>query len=137
MLTGSGVTLDALVREAAKAGWDQHVVCGVPADDGNPRVGDLDASRVHPLTFASAVGAGDGVLPFPVPGMSDVMPYPSTIWLDASAALGSEPEPIVTFCEPVVITSPAADPSAVLAVPVVFATSAYLPVAVLLLPVVL
>lgn len=86
MLTGSGVTLDALVREAAAAGWDQHVVCGVPAEDGQPVVGELEASRVRPLTFASAPGAEDGVLPFPVPGMSDVMPYPSTTWssMDAS-----------------------------------------------------
>ncbi|MEE2711829.1 MAG: glycosyltransferase, partial [Planctomycetota bacterium] len=80
MLTGSGVTLDALVREAAAAGWDQHVVCGVPAEDGRPVVGELEASHVHPLTFASAGGAEDGVLPFPVPGMSDVMPYASTTW---------------------------------------------------------
>ena len=86
MLTGSGVTLDALVREAAAAGWDQHVVCGVPAEDDSPMVGELEASHVHPLTFASAGGAEDGVLPFPVPGMSDVMPYPSTTWssMDAS-----------------------------------------------------
>lgn len=89
LLTGSGVSLDALVREAAKAGWDQHVVCGVPADDRRPGVGDLDPSRIRPLTFASAVGAGDGTLPFPVPGMSDLMPYTSTKWssMDASQLL--------------------------------------------------
>jgi glycosyltransferase involved in cell wall biosynthesis len=69
--TGSGTTLDALVREAAAAGWDQHVVVGVPRDE-SPAVGGLDPSRVHPLRF------GDPPLDFAVPGMSDVMPYPST-----------------------------------------------------------
>jgi len=71
-LTGSGVTLDALVRNAGRAGWDQHVVVGVPEDDPEPEVGGLSKCRVHPLGF------GTSALPFPVPGMSDVMPYPST-----------------------------------------------------------
>jgi glycosyltransferase involved in cell wall biosynthesis len=71
-LTGSGVTLDALVRHAATDGWDQHVVVGVPSSDPLPEVGGLPRSRVHPLRF------GGADLPFPVPGMSDVMPYPST-----------------------------------------------------------
>ncbi len=74
LLTGSGVTLDALVRRAAAAGWDQHVAVGVPAEDPAPAVGSLPAHRVHPLLF------GRGALDFPVPGMSDVMPYPSSVW---------------------------------------------------------
>jgi glycosyltransferase involved in cell wall biosynthesis len=72
--TGSGVTLDALVRHAATAGWDQRVACGVPTDDPEPEVGGLPEDRIHPVLF------GTGALPFPVPGMSDVMPYPSTRW---------------------------------------------------------
>jgi glycosyltransferase involved in cell wall biosynthesis len=71
-LTGSGITLDALVRHGNASGWDQRAAVGVPGDDPHPRVGDLDASRIHPLVF------GRGELDFPVPGMSDVMPYPST-----------------------------------------------------------
>ncbi len=71
-LTGSGVTLDALVSHAAAAGWDQQVVVGVPTDDPCPTVGGLALERVQPLRF------GAGELDFPVPGMSDVMPYPST-----------------------------------------------------------
>ncbi len=70
--TGSGVTLEALVREGAAAGWDQHVVVGVPADEPAPALPPLTAGRVHALRF------GEGELDFPVPGMSDVMPYPST-----------------------------------------------------------
>jgi glycosyltransferase involved in cell wall biosynthesis len=73
-LTGSGVTLDAMVRHAAAAGWEQHVVVGVPTDDPFPSVGGLERERVHPLSF------GSGRLDFPVPGMSDVMPYPSTVF---------------------------------------------------------
>ncbi|MCP4674246.1 MAG: glycosyltransferase family 4 protein [Deltaproteobacteria bacterium] len=72
LLTGSGITLDAFVRRARQNGWEQHVVVGVPSDERNPVVGGLDAERIHPLFF------GIGNLDYPVPGMSDVMPYPST-----------------------------------------------------------
>lgn len=73
-LTGSGVTLEAIVRHAGEAGWDQRVICGVAADDPRPSVADLDPARLHPLVF------GGGLLGFAVPGMSDVMPYPSTVF---------------------------------------------------------
>jgi len=74
--TGSGVTLEALVRHTERAGgFDQHAVVGVPVDDPHPDVGGLDPARVHPLRF----GPG-GDLPFPVAGMSDVMPYESTVF---------------------------------------------------------
>ena len=74
--TGSGVTLEALVRHTELAGdFDQHVVVGVPVDDARPEVGGLAPPRVHPLRF----GPG-GDLPFPVAGMSDVMPYESTVF---------------------------------------------------------
>jgi len=66
------VTLDALVRCAAAAGWEQRVVCGIPADEDTPPVGGLDPGAVSPLRFGTAP------LDFPVPGMSDVMPYRST-----------------------------------------------------------
>jgi glycosyltransferase involved in cell wall biosynthesis len=70
--TGSGVTLDSLVRLAAGAGWRQRVVVGVPAEAPPDRVGGLPAEQLLPLRF------GEGPLDFPVPGMSDVMPYTST-----------------------------------------------------------
>ncbi len=72
-LTGSGITLDAMVRHAA-ARWEQRVVVGAPNDDPAPEIGGLGADHIHPLAF------GAGRLPFPVPGMSDVMPYPSTVF---------------------------------------------------------
>jgi len=71
-LTGSGVTLDALVRCAADGDWQQSVAVGTPLDDPRPRIADLPADRIFPLVF------GGDALPFPVPGMSDVMPYTST-----------------------------------------------------------
>ncbi len=73
-LTGSGVTLDALVRHAHRSGWQQSVVAGVPDNDPVPEVGGLPTDRIHTLRFESTH------LPFPVPGMSDVMPYRSTRW---------------------------------------------------------
>jgi len=75
-LTGSGVTLDAMVRHAAEAGHEQAVVVGVPAEDLHPAVGGLADDRIHPLVF------GEAPLDFAVPGMSDVMPYPSTRFAD-------------------------------------------------------
>jgi len=71
-LTGSGITLDALVRNATAAGWEQRVVVGVPASDPEPAVGGLDRVAVKPLVFDT------DELCFPLPGMSDVMPYPSS-----------------------------------------------------------
>jgi glycosyltransferase involved in cell wall biosynthesis len=79
-LTGSGVTLEALVSHAAAAGWQQRVVVGVPAGEPTPEVGGLAAGLIHPLVF------GTGGLDFPVPGMSDVMPYPSTVFATMSGS---------------------------------------------------
>ena len=71
-LTGSGITLDAMVRHAAASGWEQRAVVGVPAADPSPPVGGLDPRCIHPLVFDSPP------LDFLLPGMSDVMPYPSS-----------------------------------------------------------
>jgi len=73
-LTGSGITLDAVVRHASSAGWEQRVVVGVSRDDAGATVDGLDSNHIHPLYF------GTERLPYPVPGMSDVMPYPSTVF---------------------------------------------------------
>jgi len=70
-LTGSGVTLDSLIRRASSTGWSQVAVVGAPGDETETYVGGLPRDRVRPLHF----DCGD--LDFPVPGMSDVMPYRS------------------------------------------------------------
>lgn len=78
--TGSGVTLDALVARAAAAGWDQRVVCAAPADEPVTQVGGLRGDRISALRFETEA------LPFAVPGMSDVMPYPSRRFSSLSGA---------------------------------------------------
>ncbi len=79
--TGSGVTLEAMVTRAEAAGWQQAVAVGVPATEPTPTVGGLPTASTHALTFATAEPAPAAPrLDFPVPGMSDVMPYPSTVW---------------------------------------------------------
>jgi glycosyltransferase involved in cell wall biosynthesis len=77
--TGSGVTLGAIVRCAGEAGWEQSAVVGVPAEDPHPAVGTLPPERIFPLVF------GREELDFDLPGMSDVMPYPSTCFSELTA----------------------------------------------------
>ncbi|MEM7050982.1 MAG: glycosyltransferase family 4 protein [Acidobacteriota bacterium] len=81
-LPGSGITLDALVRHGSAAGWQQMAIVGTPADDPQPAIGDLPAERIRPLRFApsssSAEPTVDVDIAYPIPGMSDVMPYPSS-----------------------------------------------------------
>jgi glycosyltransferase involved in cell wall biosynthesis len=74
-LTGSGVTLDALVAHAARGGWEQTVVVGTPVDD-HPR---LRGATLRPLRFAAErLSPLEPDLDLLLPGMSDVMPYPSS-----------------------------------------------------------
>lgn len=77
--TGSGVTLDSLVRCAQTAGYQQFAVVGTPRDDRQPDVGELDTDHVFPLVFGADV-------PLDLPGMSDVMPYPSRRFSSLSPA---------------------------------------------------
>lgn len=66
--TGSGVYLRALMDEAARRASEVAAVVGISSADPHPGEGlftvNFDSER----------------LPFPVVGMSDVMPYPSTRW---------------------------------------------------------
>ncbi len=77
-LTGSGITLDALVRHARAAGWEQRVLVGEPVDAPAPGVGGLPDACIERVTFRGADRSTRATLDFPVPGMSDVMPYEST-----------------------------------------------------------
>ncbi len=85
-LTGSGITLDAVVRQADQALWQQAAVVGIPAADETPSVGLLPRQNIHPVRFGkTGPGSPFANLDFPVPGMSDVMPYPSTVWSTLSS----------------------------------------------------
>ena len=71
--TGSGVYLQAIVREAALNKIEQAVVCGLPATMPlHESKLEIAAENIFAVRFETEA------LPFPVAGMSDVMPYPST-----------------------------------------------------------
>jgi glycosyltransferase involved in cell wall biosynthesis len=85
--TGSGITLSAMTGLAEKAGWTQAAVVGVPAGEKQPRVSGLARTEIFPVSFHDPENPGlKADLPFPLPGMSDVMPYPSSVW----AAMGQD-----------------------------------------------
>lgn len=77
--TGSGITLDSVVRLAGRAGYHQQAIVGVPNSETHPVLGDLKDEEIRPVFFAGK-GARKPDLDFPVPGMSDVMPYTSSVW---------------------------------------------------------
>jgi glycosyltransferase involved in cell wall biosynthesis len=72
-MTGSGVYLEALIRESRKRGITCHRVAGVPAES---LAGKAERSSVNVdwVLFESER------LDFPVVGMSDVMPYRSSLF---------------------------------------------------------
>ncbi|MGI6677581.1 MAG: glycosyltransferase family 4 protein [Dehalobacterium sp.] len=74
--TGSGIFLQALARTGNDTGTHFGVVAGV-AQDSEVMV----AQKIHPANFFPVLFETDD-LPFPVVGMSDVMPYPSTRYQD-------------------------------------------------------
>jgi len=69
--TGSGVTLQNIIREAAASGHENFLVAGISDRNSGP-IGGLAADRCRFIRF------GGGDLNFTIPGMSDVMPYPSS-----------------------------------------------------------
>ena len=72
--SGSGVFLAAMVREAAERGYQQHVIVAGPPGTSAAELPPLSEDEVTPIVFPSAEA------PFPLPGNSDVMPYPTTVF---------------------------------------------------------
>jgi len=70
--TGSGVYLQALVTQGAKDNLKQRIIIGVPSDTNRLDLAPLQSPDINLVKFC------DPDLPFPVAGMSDVMPYQST-----------------------------------------------------------
>jgi glycosyltransferase involved in cell wall biosynthesis len=71
--TGSGFFLQNMLRQSDARGYHNYLVCGVPAGD-IPVLDCIDKDRCSFVLF-------DGPdLHFPIPGMSDVMPYRSSIY---------------------------------------------------------
>lgn len=73
--TGSGIYLSALVKAFAADGHDNAVICGVAPED-EPHRSLCEGTRIYPVRFNTSE------LPFPVCGMSDMMPYESTRYRD-------------------------------------------------------
>ena len=73
--TGSGIYLRNIIREAARAGHDNFLIAGL-SDASIPHIEGIDPASCHFIRF------GSGELDFTIPGMSDIMPYPSTRFSD-------------------------------------------------------
>ena len=75
--TGSGIYIQAMIREAAAAGYENYLVAGVAADfcEGPDCI---EADKTGFVRFQQ------DELSFLLPGMSDVMPYESTRFCDLS-----------------------------------------------------
>lgn len=84
--TGSGVYLTELVKEYALQGHEQAVVAGVyPAD----KVELPEKVTFYPVYFCEGRG-GEADLSFPIPGMSDEMPYKSTRYCDMTPKMAGQ-----------------------------------------------
>jgi glycosyltransferase involved in cell wall biosynthesis len=70
--TGSGVALLAMVSCGAKAGYRQRAVIGLPGSEPLPAIPPLAPADVFPVRFERPP------VDYAIPGMSDIMPYPST-----------------------------------------------------------
>jgi len=73
--TGSGFYVQAVMKEAFDLGHSCFLVSGI-SGDFEPDTGSL------PVANCSFVHFEGHDLPFPIPGMSDVMPYKSTCFID-------------------------------------------------------
>lgn len=97
--TGSGTYLTELVRAFDRMGHQQAVVCGIYTDD---EVSFPDGVGCYPVFFTEkheadllaapckAAGPRFDALPFPIVGMSDIMPYESTRYRDLTPEMVSQ-----------------------------------------------
>ena len=101
--TGSGTYMTELVRSFARMGMEQAVVCGIYPDD---EVSFPDGVTCYPVFFtekSDSIARADmpaapcrqkpetfRQLPFPITGMSDIMPYESTRYRDLTPDMVSE-----------------------------------------------
>jgi len=75
--TGSGIYLQSIMREAAKCGHGNFMIAGIqPGSDV-----ELHSVSLEQCRFVRFNG---GDIPFLIPGMTDIMPYPSTRFVDLS-----------------------------------------------------
>ncbi len=73
--TGSGIYVTAMIKNAAARGHENYLIAGVPRDfEPDPEI--LGTESYSFIRFEG------GDLPFRIPGMSDIMPYPSKRFYD-------------------------------------------------------
>ena len=89
--TGSGKTIQAIIRQAGARGHANFLVAGIQADF------EPDPSLI-PLEHTRFVRFNGGDLDFLLPGMSDVMPYPSTVFSSMTAGQLTRYETAFTAC---------------------------------------
>ena len=73
--TGSGIYLQALLKQSARHGYDNALVAAIQAD-WSPAPSGIKVENCHLVEFAG------GSCPETIVGMSDVMPYPSRKFQD-------------------------------------------------------
>lgn len=76
--TGSGTYLQALIHEGAKKGYSQGLIAALPSGD---TYNNKYIDKFYPVFFDSEN------IPFPIVGMSDVMPYKSTRYIDLTDSM--------------------------------------------------
>lgn len=81
--TGSGVYLTEVVKCLAELGHTQAIVYGRARDEEAPAC-EKHVEATYPITFE------EGELDFPIAGMSDNMPYPSTRYCDFTDSMTQE-----------------------------------------------
>ena len=84
--TGSGYYLQNIIKEAAAANHRNFLICGISGDN-RPELTCIEEENCDFIVFESAE------LEFRIPGMSDIMPYPSTRYIDLS------PDQLERYCE--------------------------------------
>lgn len=75
--TGSGYYIQNMLRQSLKAGHTNYLIAGVPKG----KEPELDCIKSSSCSFVRFDG---GDLDFTLPGMSDVMPYPSSVFCELS-----------------------------------------------------
>ncbi len=79
--TGSGIYLQGIIKEAAKKSYPQALVAGISRNDEMDEFQFPSTMTVYPVYFDTEE------LPFPVVGMSDTMPYPSTKYKELTPSM--------------------------------------------------
>lgn len=85
--TGSGINLVNLIEQSKIAGFKQFVVFGQPVGELNPLKDILKANDVLWTSFKNENNNVKPDVDFPIPGMSDQMPYKSTRFSEFSEVM--------------------------------------------------